>query len=55
MEKGRESGTSPAAYPTSFCTSHTATAFTYDTRSTILFSASQRHRAWHICSKKGRL
>jgi len=50
MEKGRVNGTSPAAYPTSFCTSHTSTAFTYDTRSTILFSASQRHLAWDIRS-----
>ena len=37
----------------SFCTSHTSTAFTYDTRSTILFSALQRHHAWAICSEKG--
>ena len=36
---------------TSFCTSHTATAFTSDTRSTMLFSALQRHRAWDIRSQ----
>jgi hypothetical protein len=36
----------------SFGTSHTATAFTHDTRSTILFSASQRHSAWTIRFEK---
>jgi hypothetical protein len=36
---------------TSFGTSPTATAFTYDTRSTMLFSASQRHSAWDIRSE----
>jgi hypothetical protein len=51
MEKGRESDTSPAAYPTSFVTSHTSTAFTFYTRRIILFSALQRHRAWDIRSK----
>ena len=29
MEKGCESGTSPAAYPTSFARSHTSTAFAF--------------------------
>ena len=48
MEKGCESGTSPAAYPTSFVTSHTSTAFTFDMRCILLFSASQRHLAWDI-------
>ena len=42
-----------AVLATSFGTSHTSTAFTYDTRSTILFSASQRHHAWDIRSKTG--
>jgi hypothetical protein len=33
---------------TSFVTSHTSTAFTFYMRCIILFSASQRHRAWDI-------
>ena len=48
MEKGRESGTSSAAYPTSFVTSHTSTAFTFYMRCIILYSALQRHPAWDI-------
>src|SRR6266436_482828 len=36
--------------PVSFVTSHTSTAFTFDMRCILLFSASQRHLAWDICS-----
>ncbi len=45
----------PAVLDTSLVTSHTSTAFTFSMRCIILFSASQRHRAWDICSEKSTL
>src|SRR5260370_21919512 len=39
---------------TSFVTSHTSTAFTFYMRCIILFSASQRHRAWDTRPKTSR-
>jgi hypothetical protein len=37
----------------SFVTSHTSPAFPFSMRCLILFSASQRHRAWDIRSERG--
>src|SRR5437588_6686814 len=49
--EARRNGQNPVL-ATSFVTSHTSTAFTFSMRSIILFSASQRHPAWDICSEK---
>ena len=41
----------PWGHAHSFVTAHTSTAFTFYMRRIVLFSASQRHRAWDIRSQ----
>ena len=48
----RQSEVIGAVLATSFVTSHTSTAFAFSMRCIILFSASQRHRAWDMRSSE---